>query len=133
VTATDIKVVFNRLHPPQPLQETPEEALSSNLLTPLNDTEQPPLEHFSYHYAVSDLAVGGRCKCNGHASKCSSSSRDGGQLVCDCRHNTAGRDCEKCKPFHFDRPWGRATLKDANECKGEYMHARSHAFNFSEQ
>ncbi len=24
----------------------------------------------SYFYAVSDLQVGGRCKCNGHASRC---------------------------------------------------------------
>ena len=39
-----------------------------------------------------------------------------GQLVCDCKHNTAGRDCEKCKPFHFDRPWARATAFDAHQC-----------------
>ena len=24
----------------------------------------------TYFYGVSDLSVGGRCKCNGHASKC---------------------------------------------------------------
>lgn len=70
-----------------------------------------------YHYAVSDLAVGGRCKCNGHASKCVPG--EDGQLTCECKHNTAGRDCERCKPFFFDRPWGRATTRDVNECKGE--------------
>lgn len=73
------------------------------------------------HYAVSDFAVGGRCKCNGHASRCLPSGQ-GGQLACDCRHNTAGRECERCKPFHFDRPWARATAKDANECKGKDHH-----------
>ncbi|OWR41472.1 Netrin-A [Danaus plexippus plexippus] len=76
----------------------------------------------SQHYAVSDFAVGGRCKCNGHASRCipSKDEGQGTQLACDCKHNTAGRDCERCKPFHFDRPWGRATARDANECK-EYL------------
>ena len=39
--------------------------------------------------------------------------------MCDCRHNTAGRDCERCKPFYLDRPWGRATSRDAHECKGK--------------
>uniref|UniRef100_A0A6V7MDG6 Laminin N-terminal domain-containing protein n=1 Tax=Bracon brevicornis TaxID=1563983 RepID=A0A6V7MDG6_9HYME len=72
---------------------------------------------YGHHYALSDFAVGGRCKCNGHASKCSR-GKDG-QLACECKHNTAGRDCERCKPFHFDRPWARATARDANECKGE--------------
>lgn len=70
----------------------------------------------AHHYAVSDFAVGGRCKCNGHAARCLP-GKDG-LLACECKHNTAGRDCEKCKAFHFDRPWGRATAKDANECKG---------------
>lgn len=124
----------------------------------------------SQHYAVSDFAVGGRCKCNGHASECiatgisaaassSHSNQDGngqddGQdgddmpsaaqshltshsfgrtgsalqlqlnakltMTCACKHNTAGPECERCKPFYFDRPWGRATDNDANECKSEY-------------
>ncbi|UYV79692.1 NTN1 [Cordylochernes scorpioides] len=96
VTATDIRVVFHRLMPP--------------------DAE--PVDNDTEHYAVSDLAVGGRCKCNGHASRCVHNAD--GELACDCKHNTAGRDCERCKPFHFDRPWGRATATDAHECIGEY-------------
>ncbi|ROT64683.1 Netrin-1 [Penaeus vannamei] len=90
VTATDIKVVLNRLHPEL------DEATADN--------ESAAQERYSY--AVADLAVGGRCKCNGHASQCIP-DKTTGALVCDCAHNTAGRDCEKCKPFHFDRPWTR--------------------------
>lgn len=82
----------------------------------LQDVSSVPRQ---YHYAVSDLAVGGRCKCNGHASKCVAG--EDGQLTCECKHNTAGRDCERCKPFFFDRPWGRATTRDVNECKGESL------------
>ncbi|KAL9695381.1 hypothetical protein quinque_014666 [Culex quinquefasciatus] len=37
----------------------------------------------THHYAVSDFAVGGRCKCNGHGSKCVT-GRDG-ELACDCK------------------------------------------------
>ncbi|CAF3436122.1 unnamed protein product [Rotaria socialis] len=65
-------------------------------------------------YSIADFSVGGRCKCNGHASKCITNSD--GHLVCDCKHNTAGDECERCKDFHFDRPWTRATPRDANEC-----------------
>ncbi|XP_075155636.1 LOW QUALITY PROTEIN: netrin-B [Haematobia irritans] len=132
----------------------------------------------SQHYAVSDFAVGGRCKCNGHASECigivssneanlfthdddntggggggggidsldddgnvirsSSSSTNTGlsinaklTMTCSCKHNTAGPECERCKPFYFDRPWGRATDTDANECKMCQCngHARRCRFN----
>lgn len=111
VTATDVRVVFNRLHMVNEGDEID------------NKKQAAP---GSQHYAVSDFAVGGRCKCNGHASRCipmkgADAAAAGGvqQLTCDCKHNTAGRDCERCKPFHFDRPWGRATARDANECKGQ--------------
>ncbi|KAL9886087.1 netrin-B isoform 1-T3 [Glossina fuscipes fuscipes] len=122
----------------------------------------------SQHYAVSDFAVGGRCKCNGHASECiafvssndalqsdygdggiSDTGDDGANLgrstatkadisihgkltmTCACKHNTAGPECERCKPFYFDRPWGRATDTDANECKMCQCnsHARRCRFN----
>ncbi|KFB38892.1 AGAP000225-PA-like protein [Anopheles sinensis] len=88
------------------------------------------LSRLFHHYAVSDFAVGGRCKCNGHASRCLPTGKEG-ELSCDCKHNTAGRDCERCKPFHFDRPWGRANARDSNECKvcNCNGHARRCRFN----
>ncbi|XP_072044418.1 netrin-1-like isoform X2 [Amphiura filiformis] len=118
VTATDIKLVFNRL--PGFEEETTALQASTEEATTIRD---------SYYYAVSDFSVGGRCKCNGHASRCVR-GRDG-RLVCDCRHNTAGPECEQCKQFHYDRPWARATPKDANECVACNcnLHARKCRFN----
>ncbi|XP_055013710.1 netrin-1a isoform X2 [Boleophthalmus pectinirostris] len=112
VTATDIKVIFSRLHTFGDENE--------------DDSE---LARDSYFYAVSDLQVGGRCKCNGHASRCIK-DRDGNQ-VCDCKHNTAGPECDRCKPFHYDRPWQRATAREANECVACNcnLHARRCRFN----
>ncbi|KAK7944940.1 hypothetical protein WMY93_000668 [Mugilogobius chulae] len=96
VTATDIKVTLNRLN------------------TFGDEVFNDPKVLKSYYYAISDFAVGGRCKCNGHASECLKNS--GGSLVCNCKHNTEGADCERCKPFYNDRPWRRATADSANEC-----------------
>jgi len=113
----------------------------------------------SRFYALSDFAVGGRCKCNGHASQCIAAGgppaksvgrrrsvddegesvwpANGGRqvamhagiagvpLVCDCRHNTEGVDCDRCRPFYHDRPWARATANDAHHCVGQslvYVH-----------
>lgn len=148
VTATDIKVVFNRLQMPSNDDTTmadqdPEDidddgdeendddddendeyddgnsidATSLTTIKPSASSSSSGLVSM-HQYAVQDFAVGGRCKCNGHASKCIF-DRDG-QLVCDCRHNTAGKDCEKCKPFYADRPYGRATAREVNECKSKY-------------
>lgn len=73
----------------------------------------------SYFYAIADIAVGARCKCNGHANKCVDSTglNNERKKVCLCEHNTAGPDCEICQPFFNDAPWGRATSKNAHECK----------------
>lgn len=68
----------------------------------------------SYFYAISDFSVGGRCKCNGHASDCVVNEE--GRSVCVCEHNTAGVDCQLCAPFYQDRPWARATAHSANQC-----------------
>nr|CDJ87589.1 Laminin and EGF and Netrin module domain containing protein [Haemonchus contortus] len=108
VTATDIRILFTRLGSDQ-----------KNLFGALNDvngesnssTDNSAKDFF---YAMGELAVGGRCKCNGHASRCIFDKM--GKFICDCKHNTAGTECETCKPFHFDRPWGRATSQTANAC-----------------
>ena len=101
VTATDIRIVFQKLPKPKYIGRLPGENAQNEMF-----------------YGVSDFAVGGRCKCNGHASKCVKSTE--GKLVCDCKHNTEGADCEKCKPFHLDRPWARATPAHAHECVGKW-------------
>ncbi|XP_061664560.1 netrin-1 [Syngnathoides biaculeatus] len=74
---------------------------------PITAPALPPL-------TLSDLQVGGRCKCNGHASKCRRD--DAGRAVCVCEHHTAGPDCDVCEDFYFDRPWHRATPANPNPC-----------------
>ncbi|XP_037938542.1 netrin-A isoform X2 [Teleopsis dalmanni] len=159
VTATDIKVVFNRLQMPEQATKLTLEPNVDIKAGKYSETESNTLHihqlgsnaldqqsmygtsgaaaggtsaliaSTGQHYAVSDFSVGGRCKCNGHASKCIPDHH--GLLTCDCKHNTSGRDCERCKPFHFDRPWGRATARDPNECKicNCNNHARQCRFN----
>lgn len=75
----------------------------------------------SYYYAISNLVVGGRCKCNGHASECIEgvSGKGAKKFLCKCEHNTAGDDCEKCQPLYNDKPWTRATRYTANPCSRE--------------
>ena len=68
----------------------------------------------SYYYSISDIEVSGICKCNGHAGSCE--LLELGDLVCKCEHNTEGKDCERCRPFYQDRPWGRGTPEDPHVC-----------------
>ena len=83
VTATDIKVVFNRLLSPVLYNKynnyykkhvTGAVALgSAGSLSRRHSRSKfyTQMQNFGYYYAaVSELAIGGRCKCNGHASRC---------------------------------------------------------------
>ncbi|GFO02129.1 laminin subunit gamma-3 [Plakobranchus ocellatus] len=101
VTATDIRIVLTRMNTFGDEVFGDEKVLKS------------------YYYAISDLAVGARCKCNGHARSCARMQDPGmeDRLRCECEHNTMGVDCEQCKPFFNDQPWGRATERNAHECK----------------
>lgn len=105
VTATDVRIVFQAspvaTKPPRGKTKEATAAAGSDHLEQL-------------YFSLSDLAVGGRCKCNGHAHRCIVDVH--GRQVCDCKHHTAGTDCERCDAFYYDRPWARATANDANEC-----------------
>ncbi|XP_054980051.1 laminin subunit gamma-3, partial [Sorex araneus] len=97
VTSTELRISLDRLN------------------TFGDDIFKDPRVLQSYYYAIADFSVGGRCKCNGHASECGPDAK--GRLVCRCQHHTAGPDCERCKPFFQDRPWARGTAGDAHECQ----------------
>jgi len=112
VTATDIRIVFMTSGPPPSSSST---AAGNEGRSARGSGVEGDIPRY---YSLADLAVGGRCKCNGHAPQCLVDDR--GRQVCDCKHNTAGTDCERCKPFHVDRPWARGTATDANECIRTY-------------
>ncbi|XP_037333625.2 netrin-1 [Pungitius pungitius] len=79
--------------------------------------------------ALSDVQVGGRCKCNGHASRCRRD--DSGRAVCACEHHTAGPDCDVCEDFYCDRPWHRATPTHPNPCVACECNGHSNKCRFS--
>uniref|UniRef100_A0A672RPW1 Netrin 5 n=1 Tax=Sinocyclocheilus grahami TaxID=75366 RepID=A0A672RPW1_SINGR len=98
VTATDIRISHSKSR-----KNTSRNLVSSSLYAPL----KPSL-------ALSDLQVGGRCKCNGHASRCRRDNQ--GRAVCQCEHHTSGPDCDVCEQFFYDRPWQRATPSQPHPC-----------------
>lgn len=101
VTASEVKIVLNRMN------------------TYGDEMFGFPVVLQSYYYAISDIAIGGRCKCNGHANQCVISSSYENRVskeVCKCEHNTYGDDCEQCHPMFQDRPWRAATETEGNEC-----------------
>ncbi|KAK0396568.1 hypothetical protein QR680_001770 [Steinernema hermaphroditum] len=95
VTASDIRIVFNRLSPDQAELYGLTNDVGTNF-TDLDVIKQ------RYYYSMGELAVGGRCKCNGHSSRCVLDKM--GKYTCDSiltNVNTfpiAAKDqCGKCR------------------------------------
>lgn len=114
VTATDIRITLDRLN------------------TFGDQVFGDPKVLQSYYYAISDFAVGGRCKCNGHANSCEK-IYNSDVLQCICEHYTTGPDCNECLPFYNDQPWGRATASEAHECKPCNCNGRSEKCFFDKE
>uniref|UniRef100_A0A8C3AGQ4 Netrin 5 n=1 Tax=Cyclopterus lumpus TaxID=8103 RepID=A0A8C3AGQ4_CYCLU len=88
-----------------------------------------PLQKQRGGMVLAFSTLDGRCKCNGHASRC---RRDNtGQAVCVCEHHTAGQDCDVCEDFYCDRPWHRATPTHPNPCVACECNDHSNKCRFS--
>ena len=69
------------------------------------------LSHLSKCYDITHTTVTSECQCHGHADSCHFSQRawlsSGGTSggVCDdCRHNTVGRRCQRCRHGYHHHP-----------------------------
>ncbi|XP_048037879.1 laminin subunit beta-3 [Megalobrama amblycephala] len=92
-------------------------------LTQLGSVPSMPGRSLSQFYALREMKVIGSCFCHGHADRClhdtSSNRLPNAQVgsVCDCQHNTAGVNCERCDDFHNDLPWRPAESGNTHTCK----------------
>uniref|UniRef100_UPI0037E7B566 laminin subunit beta-3 n=1 Tax=Semicossyphus pulcher TaxID=241346 RepID=UPI0037E7B566 len=90
----------------------------------LGDVPHIPGRALSRFYALKDMRVIGSCMCHGHANRCfpepsnypiSNSIQVNPQ--CECQHNTAGVNCERCADLYNDRPWRHAEEGNTHACQ----------------
>ncbi|XP_041744472.1 laminin subunit beta-3 isoform X2 [Coregonus clupeaformis] len=92
-------------------------------LTELGAVPRLPGRAPSLFYALREMRVMGTCLCHGHANRCLPDSTTN-QLPstqvsaqCECQHNTAGMNCERCADLYNDLPWRPAEEGNTHTCK----------------
>ncbi|KAM9859183.1 laminin subunit beta-3 [Aulostomus maculatus] len=93
-------------------------------LTELGDVPRLPGRTLSRFYALKEFKVMGSCMCHGHANRClpptynnPASNTVQVNPQCDCQHNTAGVNCERCDDLYNDLPWRPAEESNTHTCK----------------
>nr|XP_054590764.1 laminin subunit beta-3 isoform X2 [Nothobranchius furzeri] len=126
------KIDFSPLHqyalvPASKSQKLEEKSALTGLrvnLTELGDVPHIPGRTLSRFYALNEMKVMGACMCHGHANRClpeedndPGSNRIQVNSQCDCKHNTAGVNCERCADLYNDLPWKPAEERNTHACK----------------
>ncbi|XP_033823066.1 laminin subunit beta-3 [Periophthalmus magnuspinnatus] len=92
-------------------------------LVQLGEVPEIPGRSLSRFFALKEMRVVGRCMCHGHANKClpdtytTFSNNIQVHSRCDCQHNTAGLNCERCADLYNDLPWRAAEEGNPHVCK----------------
>ncbi|XP_068105011.1 netrin-G2 isoform X30 [Hyperolius riggenbachi] len=76
-----------------------------------------------YFYAISNIEVTARCKCNLHANACNFRE---GALQCECEHNTTGQDCGRCKKSFRNRSWRAGSYTPMPHGSPNSLHSDRH-------
>ncbi|XP_022601051.1 laminin subunit beta-3 [Seriola dumerili] len=93
-------------------------------LTELGDVPRLPGRSLSRFYALKEMRVMGSCMCHGHANRCLPETHNSPlsntiqvNPQCDCQHNTAGMNCERCAELYNDLPWRPAEEGNTHTCQ----------------